>query len=280
MLTWNRNTMKKKAKYEKLDKDVVQKRRQFDMMSDQLVTVAAAIPQLISENERLGEEKNDLEHERNELVDKIENAKLDLEEETMGRLQTESLLQEKLEELETQDQAHQKEKEEVAGKRQVEIKKLDGQLRQSYEFTLQESLRKLREDHDEKVRSSAQLIEAQRGAVGGMKVELKKAQEELQHLNMESNMLEGQLDVNLKNNAEFEKERQGMIQTIDRAEHKSYLDHHVFARLCEEKDDAIQTLETDKEALVNDTQLLMSAKVALDNEISTYRKLLDGAEQP
>ena len=41
----------------------------------------------------------------------------------------------------------------------------------------------------------------------------------------------------------------------------------------------IQQLQADKNGLINEYQDLMEVKVALDNELATYRKLLEGEEQ-
>jgi len=41
----------------------------------------------------------------------------------------------------------------------------------------------------------------------------------------------------------------------------------------------IKQLQADKDGLINEYQDLMEVKVALDNELATYRKLLEGEEQ-
>ncbi|CAL8119890.1 unnamed protein product [Orchesella dallaii] len=269
----------KKALYVNLSKDVAKQRRQVTEMEDQVVHCSVTIPQVQIENERLIREKDNLKQERIEMIDEVEKAKRQLEHVTMARVQTENLLQAKVEELDLEDKVHEEELQNLVSVSELDKKNAEEMLRQTYDTKLQESIQGLREEFEENLRAGAQTLAIQRGATGGIKNELKKAQHELHDINIETLMVKSQLDGLQQKNTEIEKERQELMKTVQNMEHKSYINHHVFGKMLEEKDSAIETLVAEKEELVNDTQLLMTTKLAVDNEIATYRKLMDGAEQ-
>ncbi|ODN01235.1 Lamin-C [Orchesella cincta] len=268
-----------KAKYDHRNKTGQPTRRQVYELKSKVLHLQGAIPQMHSESERLATESHDLKQERKEIAEEIEEATEQLEQETMGRRVPENALKETLEELKVQDERHKQEMKKLAASRRAEMQEVDGQLRQRYEYKLQESLQELRTEYEEKLKDSAMALEARRGAMGGYKAQLKQTQEDLHKINVDTAKLTGQLETVQKKNAEFEKEKQGLLQAVDRLEEKNWQDHAVFGNMVETKEKIINDHVAEKEALVNDTQLLMSTKVALDNEISTYRKLLDGVEQ-
>jgi len=77
----------------------------------------------------------------------------------------------------------------------------------------------------------------------------------------------------------LESDRSSLSQKIKDLEKKLDDDHSRFAKMLSDRDVEIESLMLEKTNLMNDYQDLMDIKVALDNEIATYRRLLESEEK-
>ncbi len=77
----------------------------------------------------------------------------------------------------------------------------------------------------------------------------------------------------------LESERNGLLDKIRGLEKKIDDDHVRFSKLLTDRDEDIDRLVAEKNNLMTEYQELMDTKVALDNEIAMYRKLLEGEER-
>lgn len=210
----------------------------------------------------------------------MEDLKRRIEHETMARIDAENLLKARTEELNFKAQLHQEEITEMRSRRQVEIQEVDGRLQQEYESKLKESIQELRAEYEGRLQANKDELERLYDQkAGDMKAQLKRLQGNLAAKQEEMSTLQIRLEGALKSSSQFEQERQAFQNRIRDLEKKSDDDHSRFAKMLEDRDNTIDTLAMDKERLMNEYQDLMDTKVALDNEISTYHKLLEGEER-
>lgn len=210
----------------------------------------------------------------------MEDLKRRLEQEMMARIEAETVAKARSEELNFKNQLHQEEVTEIRSRRQVELQEVDGRLQQEYDTKLQESIRELRGEYELQLRGNKEELEGlyeQKAA--DMKAQLKRAQASLSAKQEELSTLHIRLDGALKTSNQFEQERAAFQSRIKELEKRSDDDHSRFAKMLEERDNAIDNLAMEKEHLMNEYQDLMDTKVALDNEIATYRKLLETEER-
>ncbi|CAL8119892.1 unnamed protein product [Orchesella dallaii] len=267
-----------KKMLEELRKYVVQKTDKKHEMIDIVLLGRCILLESISGIERLLKEIFDKKVERAEVLRDKRFFMEVVEMKTMSRIEAQKLLQKKDKELKLEAESHEEHVKQLVSS-QLDMKKAEEMLRQTYDTKLQETIQGLKKQFEKNLQASVQSLEIQRGAVGSIKAELKKAQHDLHDINVKTMKVKSQLDSLQQKNTEVEKERQELMKTVQNMEHKSYVNHHVFGKMLEEKDSAIETLVAEKEELLNDTQLLMATKLAVDNEIATYRKLMDIAEQ-
>lgn len=112
-----------------------------------------------------------------------------------------------------------------------------------------------------------------------MKAQLKRIQSSSQSKGEELATYTARCDALTKQISTLESERNGYLTKIKELERKLDSDHARFAALLAERDGEIDRLVLEKTALLSDYQDLMDTKVALDNEIGLYRKLLEGEEK-
>jgi lamin B len=111
-----------------------------------------------------------------------------------------------------------------------------------------------------------------------LKNQLKRTQSSLNSKIEEITTLQLKLETSSQHSNKFENEIANLLQKVKELQKKSDEDHARFAKMLDVRDSEIDGLMKEKSALMNDYQDLMDTKVALDNEIATYRKLLECEE--
>jgi len=112
-----------------------------------------------------------------------------------------------------------------------------------------------------------------------LKAQMKRSQGSSASKSEEILALQSRLEASSASTAKFEQELNDLKRRIKEMEKKSDEDHSRFAKMLETRDNEIEALVNEKQQLMSDYQDLMDTKVALDNEIATYRKLLEGEER-
>lgn len=113
----------------------------------------------IADRKKAVEELNDLQIEFERTRKQFEEARKNLEDETLTRVDLENNIQSLREELTFKDQIHIQEINESRSRRQVEISEIDGRLSEQYEVKLQQSLQELREQYETQMRINRDDIE-------------------------------------------------------------------------------------------------------------------------
>lgn len=151
---------------------------------------------------------------------------------------------------------------------------------QEYELKLQQSLQELRAEYEAQMNANkAELENLYEQKYSDLRNQLKRTQGSLTSKIEEINTLQMKLDVSSQSSAKIEQERAELVRKIKDLEKKSDDDHARFAKMLDARDSEIDSLMKEKASLMNDYQDLMDTKVALDNEIATYRKLLETEEK-
>lgn len=233
-----------------------------------------------SEHDKALDALKELELENDKLRKLLSEARKNLEEETLARVDLENNIQSLQEELTFKEQVHEQELTKTRTTRQVEVSEIDGRLSKAYEDKLQQSLQELREQYegqmranrdeveqmyDNKIRSLENQIQRQNGNINIKLEELRKIRMNIDGLNARINELEG-------NCSTF----QSRIRDLERLLDAERVRHAEDRALLEAE---IERLNAEMEHQMKQYQDLMDTKVSLDLELAAYDKLLRGEEQ-
>lgn len=231
---------------------------------------------------RMNSAEADVKHlkpENVKLLKKLEDAKKNLEDETLKRVDLQNQLLSSEEQLKFENQMLEQQLNETRVRKQMEISEIDGRLGEDYERKLQESLNELRATYEtqsaenreeftrvyeDKLRNLQDRFDAERLNSAGTVQEVRELQTKVSGLTSRNVELEA-------SNSSLQKR---MADLIKEMEEKAANFRAEMAR----KDAEVKNKDEQMEAMLKDYKDLMEIKVALDLEIATYRKLLEGEE--
>lgn len=159
----------------------------------------------IADRKKALEELNDLQIEFERTRKQFEEARKNLEDETLTRVDLENNIQSLREELTFKDQIHIQEINESRSRRQVEISEIDGRLSEQYEVKLQQSLQELRDQYEcqmrinrddiellyeQKIKNLQAAANRNSGVVANAMEELKESRARIEGLNLRITELE------------------------------------------------------------------------------------------
>ncbi|XP_067046476.1 lamin-B1-like [Acropora muricata] len=224
----------------------------------------------------------ELRKECQELKDSLESAKYALEQETLSRVDLENKLQSKDEELNFKKEMYNKEILDIRSQlKTVETQhiKIASDTKSRYEGMLAEKLQELRDLYDTEARQyrdetdslySSKYDELHKMSSKDLE-ELTLVREErrtlsitVENLRSELNQLKSKNDTLMLRIEDLEKLRASDQESADQA--------------ISSRDKQIRELRKRMDSALRDYEDLMGVKTALDIEISTYRKMLEGEE--
>ena len=133
-----RNKLKDKERsYDLASKDLKSLQNRYNSLSNDLTTAENELAELRPENAK--------------LTKKLEDAKRNLEDETLKRVDFQNQLQTSQENLKFENQLLEQQLNESKVRRQIEISEIDGKLNEKYEEKLQQSLAELRESYEKQM---------------------------------------------------------------------------------------------------------------------------------
>ncbi|XP_008579038.1 PREDICTED: LOW QUALITY PROTEIN: lamin-B2 [Galeopterus variegatus] len=207
-------------------------------------------------------------------------AKKQLEKETLMRVDLENRCQSLQEELDFRKNVFEEEVRETRRRHERRLVEVDSSRQQEYDFKMAQALEELRSQHDEQVRlyrleleqtyqaklDSARLSSDQNDkAASAAREELKEARMRLEALSYQLSGLQKQASAAEDRIRELEDTMAG--------------ERDKFRKLLDAKEQEMVEMRDVMQQQLAEYQELLDVKLALDMEISAYRKLLEGEEE-
>lgn len=268
-----------KDKCKRLEQDGNEKDRRILAAESHASDLQARLNDAVNQRKHWENEYNKLKKELAELEKQLTTVRKQLEEETILRVDLQNRLQSLKEELAFKTQVHEQEILETRTRARVEIEEVDGRLQEEYDSRLREAVQDMRAENDavvqnakleteayftRKLKEMRELAEKNDGAAEFARSELRTTRKKLEEVT-------GQVDRFRAQISTLEARIRDLENTLDRerGEHEAT----VAAKNAE-----IERLRDAFEEQMVEYRELLGIKIQLDNEIATYRKLLESEE--
>ncbi|KAK6467365.1 lamin-B2-like [Huso huso] len=265
--------------YKKKDGDLTAAQARFKELESLYNNSEAKLNVALCDNRSLGEEVDDLRAQLAKAEDAHEVAKKQLEAETLLRVDLENRCQSLSEELEFRKNMFEEEVREVRHSHEKRLVEVDSGRQMDFEYKLSEALQDLRKQHDEQVSIYKQELENTfQSKLGNAKINSEQndkavcaAREELQEAHMRIESLGYQL-------SSLQKQASAAEDRVRELEDVLATDRDKYRRLLDSKEREMAEMRDQMQQQLDEYQGLLDIKLALDMEISAYRKLLEGEE--
>lgn len=283
-------TAKERAKYqilaEKLERenrelksDLAAKEKNFTYTDRELKNLQNRYNTLQQNFERDSAELQALRPEIPKLTKKLNDAKKNLEDETLRRVDLENQLQTQQENLKFENSMLEQQLNETRTRKHIEISEIDSKLQGQYEEKLQQALKELRDAYEKQIADNRDEF----NRVYEAKLQNLQEKLNLERTNSAGNSQEvmelttkvtGLTSRNLELESSNASLQQRMADLIKDMEDAAKQHRQEMAR----KDAEIRSKDEQMAEMLKDYKDLMEIKVALDMEIAAYRKMLEGEE--
>lgn len=269
---------------QKLDKESTLRQRAEDELKRierRLHEKESLLVVVTKERKELDNKVKELEQQVKDLQEELDHQKAKIEKEIIQRVDAENRAQTLQEELDFYKQVHEKELAELRVHSETYKYTLDKtDSVRSEDMAIRDKLQELRDEfEDEAENAKKELEDAYQQKYDQLRNDSDRERTNVTRLVERHTEVKTELD-NLKSDyALLESKYKQLQKRLSEVENLRNLDKDDFKRQLQDREDQITKLKDDIEDLEKENENLIGIKIALDMEISAYRKLLEGEEE-